>query len=145
MEQFIDKYISIVNKNNNIIIKLGKTLHNVFDTKLTEDDLGRFMTNLYNKYPHIKKNKVNQHKRTYKYKNTVTELNKKIYDHYSYSVIATDVIEFKNIDIKLNIIKKEYQEECLPSIYNYNSIENLEELKSEHKQRFNENFRVEKG
>jgi K+/H+ antiporter YhaU regulatory subunit KhtT len=127
MDNFINKHISIVNKNNTIILKIGKINNNQFNIRLSEHKIKQFMSKLYEKYPHIKKYRVNSDKKIYKYKNSITEINRKGYEYYSYELKDTQIVQFNDNNIKLVLLNKKDQDECLSSIYKYHVIENIEE------------------
>jgi len=127
MDKFINKHISIVNKNNTIILKIGSIDHNQFNIRLTDHHVKQFMTNLYDKYPHIKKYKVSRDKKLYRYKNSITEINRKGSEYYSYELKDTQIVKSNNISIKLILLQKNDQDKCLSSIYKYHVIEHIEE------------------
>lgn len=137
MDEFIKKHISIVNKNNNLIIYIGNSSYNTFDTKISKKEISNFITKLYNKYPHIKKFKVNKNKKIYKNKNIIIETCNKSYECYSYTVTNSKTFSFNTRDVKMNIIKKEHQDECNPSCFDYNYIENIENIKIDIQNIFN--------
>lgn len=127
MENFIHEHISIINKNNILVIQVGKKKDAIFDTRLEKKNIEHFIANLYDKYPHIKKFRVNTNKQIYKHKNTVTEVDNNNYENYSYVISESKTVTENNKDFKLNVVKKLYQDECVPSVYKFHHIENLEE------------------
>ncbi len=127
MEKFIQEHISIINKNNILVITIGTKSQAVFNTKLDTQVVDNFISKLYSRYPHIKKFRVDTNKKIYKHKNTITEVDNNNYDNYSYIVTESKTISENEQDFKLNVIKKLYQDECVPSLYKFHYIENLEE------------------
>ena len=127
MEDFITNNISIINKNNNLIIKVGKKNNGTFINKVSHKVVEVFMSNIYQKFPHIKKFKVNTNKKIYKNKNSLTIVDNRNYDNYTYRIINSEII--KNInqyDLHLSVVKKEDQDECVTSLYEYHDIEKIE-------------------
>ena len=131
MENFITNNISIINKNNNLIIRIGKKCNGNFINKFSQQSMETFMNNIYQKFPYITKFRVNTDKKIYKSKNSLTIIDSKNYENYTYRIINSEVI--KNVDPKnqydlhLSVIKKEDQDECVSSIYKYHDIEKIEE------------------
>jgi hypothetical protein len=99
MESFLNKYLSLCNKNDILVIKLGEKISDdIFKTKLTKNNIDNLLDKLYNL--DIKSNvKFVNDIIEYRYNNYIIKKNKK---EISYKKI--NIIDFLNTD-KLYLIR----------------------------------------
>ena len=130
MDNFIKKNISIVNKNTLLKIKIGKILgEKIFDSKIDDKILSKFLQNLYQLYPTLRKSKVDRYQIEYKLKNYIFEIEKgNIKDSYTYSNKCIENAELNGKSLKMLIQCIEDKEESKHSFYRFNSIEHKETL-----------------
>lgn len=119
--EYIKENISLVNKNNNIHIIIGETLcENIFNSRLNCDKISFVLEKLNTTNINIENYKV------YKHKNSITMVNNKKYINYCYSVTNPIDITLPNISLFCNIYNILQYDESGISIYNYDSIENMQ-------------------
>lgn len=123
MESYLNKNISMVNKNNQIIFRLGVPICNgVFNLKFNKKTIELFLNNLSNNF-NLDSSKYNKLKIYYN-ENSVTEID--IYlnkNHYSYLTYNEQI--FDNYCIGY-VHKKLNYDDSLVSIFNYNNIVDIE-------------------
>ena len=121
METYIKDNISIANKNNQIIIRIGKEIcDGIFDIKFTKTTIENFLTSL-SKYYNLDQGK-NTNLKIYSNQNSITEIDNfqnKI--HYSYETDNYQIFNYK-YDVSIYILKKLKYDDSLISIYKYNNI-----------------------
>lgn len=125
METYIKDNISIANKNNQIIIRIGKEIcDGIFDIKFTKPTIENFLTSL-SKYYNLDQGK-NTNLKIYSNQNSITEIDNfqnKI--HYSYETDNNQIFNYKH-DVSIYILKKLKYDDSLISIYKYNNIINTQ-------------------
>ena len=123
MEEYLKDNISIANKNNQILIRIGYEICNgIFDIKFNKDKIEHFLRNLSEYY------NLDQGKSAtlsiYSNQNSITEIdNLKNKIHYSYETDNNKIFKYK-YDLSIYILKKLKYDDSLISIYNYNYIIN---------------------
>ena len=124
IETFIQKHISTVNKNNIILINVGKIVSDhIFINKYNSKKTQAFLNSLQSISNVSVDNK--QLVKTYNSNNTVFELYSKKIMNYSYKTKDTQQITYKHIDCKLTYMYIDTKP-CLHSNYNYDLIEEKE-------------------
>lgn len=125
MDDYIRNNISIANKNNQIIIRIGKEIcDGIFDIKFNKSNIINFLKNLSQHY-NLDQGK-NSFLRIYSNQNSITEIDNfqnKI--HYSYETNSNKVFKYK-YDVSIYILKKLKYDDSLISIYKYNNIINTQ-------------------
>ena len=128
MNQFIYTNISLINKNNSIIIKLGKRIEDtIFNNKLSKNTIDIFLKNCIQKSIHFSKVPTVH---TYKYLNNIIEISNKKHYYYSYKTLDYLIIGNKSNDMLLTLNSCIKNESNVVSVYNYNSITLKEEYTS---------------
>ena len=123
MENFIKENISLVNKKNLIVIKIGSTLYeNTLNCKFKRSRLQTLMENL-STILDIKKAKV-KNLVEYKHENSVIAIASNKYSYkFTYTNPKLSIVPHNKNHIKL-IFLKILNYDNLSSIYKYHSIEN---------------------
>lgn len=125
MENFLNKNISLVNKNNCINIKLGKHIDNcIFDYTMSKKKFYSFITECSKDGIHFTKgDKLCQ----YKILDFCIELNKNKIKYITYKTKDFLIDEKDKYNILITLDNKEISNSNIVSNYNYNSITWIQE------------------
>ena len=123
MEIYLNKNISMVNKNNQIIFRLGVPICNgIFNLKLKKKSIELFLSNLSSSF-NLDNGKYNKLKIYYN-ENSITEIDNNLNkNHYSYLTYNEEI--FDNFCVGY-VQKKLNYDDSLVSIFNYNNIIDIE-------------------
>ena len=129
MNSFIQKHISIVNKNNHIVLNVGKRFTDqIFDQKLSKETIENFLQNLKNNFnPYFKTTFEN----IYSTRNFNVIISRNVRKSYTYEIADSIIEDFNNYSALLkfeNLL--DFQEDAI-SINSYESIETRQILRAE--------------
>ena len=122
---YIKENITLVNKNNNIHIILGNNVcDNIFNSRLEKKNFKEILdkiNTLYNTTANIEKYRL------YKHKNSITMINNKTSTNYLYTITnPMNIVLTDNISLYCNIFNILQYNDAGISIFNYDSIEDME-------------------
>lgn len=123
MDNYLKKHISIVNKNNQIIVRFGKNICNgIFCIKFSKNNIKNFFNKLSENF-YLENCKTSRLK-IYSNYDFITEIDTNNYkNNYSYNTSNYEIISINDkIDIQAYIFQKINYDDNLLSIYEYDNI-----------------------
>ena len=120
---YIKKHISKINKNNFMVIDIGKCISKtIFQNKHKNDKITTILTRLSNNSTNHIKIEPKEIVKSYFINNTILEIYSDKIHNYSYKVKDTNTFNLSSIDYKISILNINNNPN-LTSNYNYNLIE----------------------
>lgn len=129
MNSFIQNHISIVNKNNHIVLNLGKKCtEQIFEQKFNKKTIENFLQNLKNNFnPYFK----TSFEKVYSTRNYNITISKKVRSSYTYEITDSIIEDFNNCSALLKLKKLlDFQEDAI-STNSYQTIETRQILRAE--------------